>query len=58
MPGAMQTNMAESHLNGRVYHEEGVKLASSSFASGMIWNELEEVAKTVLAMCCEGMGTV
>jgi hypothetical protein len=50
--------MAESHLNGRVYHEEGVKLASSSFASGMIWNELEEVAKTVLAMCCEGMGTV
>jgi hypothetical protein len=54
----MQTNMAKSHNHGRMYHEEGVKLVGSTFAAGMVWNELREVVKTVFCLCCEGMGTV
>lgn len=54
----MQTNMADSHNHGRTYHEEGVKLAGSTFAQGMVWNELQEVAKAVLCLCSGGMGTV
>jgi hypothetical protein len=53
----MQTNMAEEHKE-RKYHEEGVKLASSTFAAGMVWNPLTEVAKTVLCLCSDDMHTM
>jgi hypothetical protein len=53
----MQTNMAESHKD-RKFHEDGVKLASSTFAPGIPWNPLEEVSKTILCLCSDGMDTV
>jgi energy-converting hydrogenase Eha subunit B len=56
MPGAMQTNMAEH--SERKYHEEGVKLAGASFMGNVVWNPLEEVAKTILCMCSDGMDTI
>jgi NAD(P)-dependent dehydrogenase (short-subunit alcohol dehydrogenase family) len=55
MPGAMQTGMGHDH---DVYNKEGQALSSSTFAAGLRWNPLEEVAKTVMVLCSEGMDTV
>ena len=49
--------MSETHKE-RDFHPEGMKLASSTFAPGLAWNELAEVAKTVLCLCSDGMGTI
>jgi hypothetical protein len=47
--------MAESHNhNGRAYHEERAKPASSLFAAGLVCISLKQVAKTVLALCLGG----
>jgi NAD(P)-dependent dehydrogenase (short-subunit alcohol dehydrogenase family) len=56
MPGAMQTNMAEAH--DRKYHEEGVAMAGGSFMGDIVWNPLEEVSKTILCLCSDGMNTI
>ncbi|KAF2671787.1 short chain dehydrogenase/oxidoreductase [Microthyrium microscopicum] len=55
-PGPMQTPLASKDASK--YHPEGVKLAGSSMASGLWWNPLNEVAKTVTWMCSSGVGTI
>jgi NAD(P)-dependent dehydrogenase (short-subunit alcohol dehydrogenase family) len=55
MPGAMQTAMGH---DADLYHKEGRALASSTFAAGLRWNPVEEVSKTVLVLCSDGMDTV
>jgi hypothetical protein len=55
MPGAMMTGMGH---DASTYHEEGRDLSSSTFAAGMRWNPLEEVSKTVMVLCSDGMDTV
>jgi hypothetical protein len=57
MPGAMQTNIAGAEAV-RDFHPEGMKLSSATFATGMTWNPLTEVAKTVLCLCSDDMHTV
>ncbi|KAF6834475.1 short-chain dehydrogenase reductase sdr [Colletotrichum plurivorum] len=68
MPGPMQTNMArdEGHIAG--FHPEGLKLVVSTFNTvhgdpaqkgwNFGWSSLEQVAKTVLVLCSDGMNTI
>ncbi|OLN83718.1 Levodione reductase 4 [Colletotrichum chlorophyti] len=69
MPGPMMTNMAvtgEDHI--KQFHQEGLALVTSTFNTlsadptqrgwNFGWSPLEQVAKTVLVLCCDGMNTV
>lgn len=56
MPVGMHTNIVES-VQGQPFHEQGVKLAASSLGD-FPWNPLEEVAKTCLCLCSDGMDTI
>jgi len=55
MPGAMMTGMGH---DASKYHKEGRDMSASTFAAGLRWNPLEEVAKTVMVLCSDGMDTV
>ncbi|KAL0931220.1 short-chain dehydrogenase reductase sdr [Colletotrichum truncatum] len=68
MPGPMQTNMARDKDHIADFHKEGLALVVSTFntvhgnpAQGgwnFGWSALEQVAKTVLVLCSDGMNTI
>ncbi|CAI0653559.1 unnamed protein product, partial [Colletotrichum noveboracense] len=68
MPGPMQTNMARSENHIADFHKEGLAVVVSTFNTvhgdpakqgwNFGWSPLEQVAKTVLVLCSDGMNTI
>ncbi|KAF4827929.1 3-beta-hydroxycholanate 3-dehydrogenase (NAD(+)) 2 [Colletotrichum tropicale] len=68
MPGPMQTNMARNENHIADFHKEGLAVVVSTFNTvhgdpanqgwNFGWSPLEQVAKTVLVLCSDGMNTI
>ncbi|TEA13529.1 3-beta-hydroxycholanate 3-dehydrogenase (NAD(+)) 2 [Colletotrichum sidae] len=68
MPGPMQTNMARDKDYIASFHQEGLAMVVSTFNTvqgnpaekgwNIGWSPLEQVAKTVLALCSDNMHTI
>ncbi|KAF4926203.1 3-beta-hydroxycholanate 3-dehydrogenase (NAD(+)) 2 [Colletotrichum viniferum] len=68
MPGPMQTNMARNENHIADFHKEGLAVVVSTFSTvhgdpakqgwNFGWSPLEQVAKTVLVLCSDGMNTI
>jgi hypothetical protein len=54
MPGAMQTGMGH---DASTYHPEGVNLTAKTFATEFPWSDIKEVAKTIVVLTQDGIGT-
>ncbi|KAF5527808.1 3-beta-hydroxycholanate 3-dehydrogenase (NAD(+)) 2 [Colletotrichum aenigma] len=68
MPGPMKTNMARNENHIADFHKEGLAVVVSTFNTvhgdpanqgwNFGWSPLEQVAKTVLVLCSDGMNTI
>ncbi|GKT54065.1 short-chain dehydrogenase [Colletotrichum tofieldiae] len=68
MPGPMLTNMVKDENHIKQFHQEGVAMVSSTFNTvqgdtaqrgwNFGWSPLNQVSKTVLSLCADGIHTI